>query len=207
MTAVAGITRSGVDVRKKWQDFASLAKKKASEIQDQSNWTGAPVNVHRVQALNDDEKRAMAIIGYSVSQSLTGGVDIHAGIKEEADPSGEQWKVEEEPRIPHLSTPAIPTSIPAMTPLLTTPTPSTVSTATASVMVELEREKVALLKDVCGLLREASERDAKYQQEVIVLKRAKLDLMARRLALQEERFEAKPSIITPEQQDGDADRS
>ncbi|XP_030218676.1 uncharacterized protein LOC115548292 [Gadus morhua] len=205
MTAVAGITRSDVDVRKKWQDFSSLAKKKASEIQDQSNWTGAPV--HRVQALNDDEKRAMAIIGYSVSQSLTGGVDIHAGIKEEADPSGEQWKEEEQPRIPRQSTPAIPTFIPAMTPLLTTPTPSTVSTATASVMVELEREKVALLKDVCGLLREASERDAKYQQEVIVLKRAKLDLMARQLALQEERFEAKPSIITPEQQDGDADGS
>ncbi|XP_059914131.1 uncharacterized protein LOC132462568 [Gadus macrocephalus] len=205
MTAVAGITRSSVDVRKKWQDFASITKKKASEFQHQSNLTG--VGLHRVQALNDDEKRAMAIIGYPVSQSLTAGVDIHAGIKEEADPSGEQWKEEEEPRIPHQSTSAIPASIPAMTPLLTTATPSTVSTATASVMVELEREKVALLKDVCGLLREASERDAKYQQEVIVLKRAKLDLMARRLALEGERFEVKPSIITPEQQDGDADGS
>ncbi|CAL8370680.1 unnamed protein product [Boreogadus saida] len=47
---------------------------------------------------------------------------------------------------------------------------------------ELEREKVALLRDVCGLLRESAD----YQKEVIVLKRAKLDIMARQLALEEE---------------------
>ncbi|CAL8237501.1 unnamed protein product [Arctogadus glacialis] len=76
-------------------------------------------------------------------------------------------------------------------------TPSTASTATASTatasiivrgcqcsqdLVELEREKVALLRDVCGLLRESAD----YQKEVIVLKRAKLDIMARQLALEEE---------------------
>ena len=31
MTALTGITRSDVDVGKKWQDFVSLTKKKASE--------------------------------------------------------------------------------------------------------------------------------------------------------------------------------
>ena len=92
-----------------------------------------------------------------------------------------------------------------MAPLLTTPstsaatsTPSTISTVTASIigrgcqcsqdLVELEREKVALLKDVFGLLLESSERDAQFQKEEIVLKRAKLDLMARQLAFEEERF-------------------
>ena len=54
--------------------------------------------------------------------------------------------------------------------------------------MELEREKVALLKDVFGLLLESSERDAQFQKEEIVLKRAKLDLMARQLAFEEERF-------------------
>ena len=61
--------------------------------------------------------------------------------------------------------------------------------------MELEREKVALLKDVCGLLRESSERDPQ------VHKRTKLDLMARQLALEEERFgQQSLSIIIPEQQ-------
>ena len=178
--------------------------------------TGA--GVHTAQALNDEEERALAIIGYSASQGIPGGVDIHAGITEEGDPSSEQWQEDEEPRIPHQSTSAAPTSIPVVTPLLTTPsssaatsTTSTVSTVTASIigrgcqcsqdLLELEREKVALLKDVCGLLQESSERDTQFQKEVIVLKRAKLDLMARQLALEEERFGLQSlSIIIPEQQ-------
>ena len=161
--------------------------------------TGA--GVHTAQALNDEEERAMAIIGYSASQGIPGGVDILAGITEEGDPSSEQWQEDEEPRIPHQSTSAAPTSIPVVTPLLTTPTPSTVSTVTASIigrgcqcsqdLLELEREKVALQKDVCGLLQESSERDTQFQKEVIVLKRAKLDLMARQLVLEEERLASK----------------
>ncbi|CAL8300653.1 unnamed protein product [Boreogadus saida] len=171
--------------------------------------TGA--GVHTAQALNDEEERAMAIIGYSASQGIPGGVDILAGITEEGDPSSEQWQEDEEPRIPHQSTSAAPTSIPVMTPLLTTPftsaatsTPSTVSTVTASIigrggqcsqdLVELEREKVALL-------RESSERDARFQKEVIVLKRAKLDLMARQLVLEEERIslfrDTRKDILSP----------
>ncbi|CAL8236953.1 unnamed protein product [Arctogadus glacialis] len=47
--------------------------------------TGA--GVHTAQALNDEEERAMAIIGYSASQGIPGGVDILAGITEEGDPS------------------------------------------------------------------------------------------------------------------------
>jgi hypothetical protein len=57
-------------------------------------------------------------------------------------------------------------------------TPSTASTATASIstfnscqcskdLVELERQKVSLLKDVCGLLREAAKRDSKFLEDDI----------------------------------------
>ncbi|CAL8398004.1 unnamed protein product [Boreogadus saida] len=53
------------------------------------------------QALNDEEERAMAIIDFSASQGIPGGVDILAGITEEGDPSSEQWQEDEEPRIPH----------------------------------------------------------------------------------------------------------
>ena len=188
MTALTGITRSDVDVRKKWQDFVSLTKKKASECRQQTNLTGAGVNT--AQALNDEEERAMAIIGFSASRGIPGGMDIHAGIPEEGDPSREEWQEEDEPKIAHQSTSAAPTSLPVMTAPSTSATistPSTASTATASIivrgcqcsqdLVELEREKVALLRDVCGLLRESAD----YHKEVIVLKRAKLDIMARQL--------------------------
>ncbi|CAL8253777.1 unnamed protein product [Gadus morhua 'NCC'] len=137
----------------------------------------------------------MAIIGFLASRSIPGGMDIHAGIPEEGDPSREQWQEDDEPRIAHQSTSAAPTSLPVMTAPSTSATistPPTASTATASIivrgcqcsqdLVELEREKVALLRDVCGLLRESAD----YQKEVIVLKRAKLDIMACRLALEEE---------------------
>ena len=62
-----------------------------------------------------------------------------------------------------------------------------------------------LLKDVCGLLREAAERDKAFQEEVILLKRAKLEIVARQLALEEEKLgqPAQLSIILPEHQ-GDA---
>ncbi|CAL8375237.1 unnamed protein product [Gadus morhua 'NCC'] len=137
----------------------------------------------------------MAIIGFSASRGIPGGMDIHAGIPEEGDPSRERWQEDDQPRIAHQSTSAAPTSLPVMTAPSTSATistPSTASTATASIivrgcqcsqdLVDLEREKVALLRDVCGLLRESAD----YHKEVIVLKRAKLDIMARQLALEEE---------------------
>ncbi|CAL8311112.1 unnamed protein product [Gadus morhua 'NCC'] len=135
----------------------------------------------------------MAIIGFSASRGIPGGMDIHAGIPEEGDLSREQWQEDDEPRIAHQSTSAAPTSLPVMTAPSTSATistPSIASTATASIIVRgcqcsqdlVELEKVALLRDVCGLLRESAD----YQKEWIVLKRAKLDIMARQLALEEE---------------------
>ncbi|KAK0140211.1 putative nuclease HARBI1 [Merluccius polli] len=238
---------------KKWREIAErmtvVTGRNRSELE--TTLTGAGVNT--AQPLNDEEEKAMAIIGFSASQGIPGGVDIHAGIQ---DPSGEQRQEAEEP-IPHQSTSAAPTSSPVlttlitalstsaaaisspiMTTLITAPstsaaatslpvvntgftapstsaaytTPSTASTATASItafnscqcsqdLVELEREKVVLLKDVCGLLREAAERDKAFQEEVILLKRAKLDIAARRLALEEEKLDQPQlSIILPEHQ-------
>ena len=130
----------------------------------------------------------MAIIGFSASQGIPGGVDIHAGLTEEGEPSSAQWKGDEEPMIPHQSTSTATASTASATTSTVTAPPDTASTATASTvtafnsckcsqdLVQLEREKVGLLKDVVGLLREAGERDSKFQQEALVLKRAKLEL-------------------------------
>ena len=197
ITAVTGTTRSDVEVRKKWQDFVSLTKKKASELRHQTTKTGAGVNT--AQALNDEEDRAMAIIGFSASQGIPGGVDIHAGLTEEGEPSSAQWKGDEEPRILYQSTSTATASTASATTSTVTAPPDTASTATASTvtafnsckcsqdLVQLEREKVGLLKDVVGLLREAGERDSKFQQEALVLKRAKLELASHQLALEEKK--------------------
>ena len=58
--------------------------------------------------LNDEEVRAMAIF-----HGIPGGMDIHAGITEEGDPSREQWQEDEEPRIPQQSTSAGPPPYPS----------------------------------------------------------------------------------------------
>ena len=179
MTALTGITRSDVEVRKKWQDFVSLTKKKALEIRHQTTKTVSGVNT--IQALSDEEERAIAIIGLSASP-VPGGCRYPAGITEEGEPL--EWQEDEEPKILHQST-------------STAATASTVTASTAIALnafnncqssqdlVELEREKVGLLKDVVGLLKEAAERDSKFQQELIALKRAKLELASRQLALDE----------------------
>ena len=81
---------SDVEVRKKWLDFVSLTKKKASEVRHQTTLTGAGVNT--AQALTNEEEPAMSIIGFSGSNVIPRGVDIHAGITEEGHPSSEQWQ-------------------------------------------------------------------------------------------------------------------
>ena len=44
ITVVAGTNRSDVEVRKKWQDFFSLTRKKALQLRHQATLTGAGVN-------------------------------------------------------------------------------------------------------------------------------------------------------------------
>ena len=51
MTVVTGTNRSDVEVRKKWQDFFSLTRKKALQLRHQATLTGTRVNT--AQSLND----------------------------------------------------------------------------------------------------------------------------------------------------------
>ncbi|CAL8236779.1 unnamed protein product [Arctogadus glacialis] len=69
-------------------------------------WPGMEADI-RKWALNDEEERAMAIIGFTASRGIPGGMDIHAGIPEEGDPSLEQWQEDDE--LAHQSTSAAPT--------------------------------------------------------------------------------------------------
>ena len=49
----------------------------------------------------------------AIFHGIPGGMDIHAGITEEGDPSREQWQEDEEPRIPQQSTSAGPPPYPS----------------------------------------------------------------------------------------------
>ena len=71
----------------------------------------------------------MAIICFSASQGIPGGVDIHAGITEEGDPSREQWQEDEEQSIRHQYTSTTLTSFPITMPLITAPSTSTAATS------------------------------------------------------------------------------
>ncbi|RXN05974.1 myb-related transcription partner of profilin-like protein [Labeo rohita] len=63
-------------------------------------------------------------------------------------------------------------------------------------LVQLEREKLDVLKDIRQSLKEANEMNNNFQKQIIELKKAKLALEERRLSLEEMRF-ARPSISVP----------
>lgn len=59
-TAVNGTSRSDGEVRKKWTDFVSLTKKKASDLYHQTTLTGAGVNMaQRVGERQTDSSRGV----------------------------------------------------------------------------------------------------------------------------------------------------
>ncbi|RXN06821.1 myb-related transcription partner of profilin-like protein [Labeo rohita] len=63
-------------------------------------------------------------------------------------------------------------------------------------LVQLEQEKLDVLKDIRQSLKEANEINNNFQKQIIELKKAKLALEERRLSLEEMRF-ARPSISVP----------
>ncbi len=71
--------------------------------------------------------------------------------------------------------------------------------------MQLEKEKLSLMKELRDIAKAASERDAEFQQELLVLKRAKLQVEARRLVMEEERLSQSgisvPLVLSDQQGD------
>ncbi|XP_051958612.1 myb-related transcription factor, partner of profilin-like [Xyrauchen texanus] len=210
LTATRGVQRSGKEVRKKWQDFASLAKRKRALQRIAIKKTGGGTNESPL--LTAEEEKALSILGTSASDGISGGIDIHGGVgitQPEPEPEPESGpSCSEEPSVSsaisqHLPSPSPPNNPPRPQPpssvfqtAATTPQQFENVCSCSQDLVQLEREKLDVLKDIRQCLQEANERDNNFQQQLIELKKAKLALKERRLALEEMSF-ARPSISVP----------
>lgn len=206
LTATRGIKRSGKEVRKKWQDYSSLAKRKRALQRKTMNKTGGGPN--DAPLLTAEEEKALSILGTTASDGICGGVDLHGGVglsqpEPEPGPSGSQEQSGSPPIDRHLPSPS-----PLTSPSISQP-PFSIVQATATTpqqfenvcgcsqdLVQLEREKLDVLKDIRQSLKESNEMNNNFQKQIIELKKAKLALEERRLALEEMTF-ARPSISVP----------
>ncbi|XP_061569032.1 myb-related transcription factor, partner of profilin-like [Cololabis saira] len=200
-------------VRKKWQEFQSQTKKKGAKVKQENMDTegGAPV----ATILTSDEERVLTIIAETASESFSGGIDLlgDEGLSENTEGEEEQEKEPSGSRAtantsPAEDEPARSSPVPAAGPCvrmrggLTWRPPVTTCTCSET-LVRLEREKLALLRGIEGQL----ERQTAFQEEMVQIKRQKLELQRRQLALAEAQFKH-PSIsvpIIPPRDGGDAD--
>ncbi|XP_026114784.1 myb-related transcription factor, partner of profilin-like, partial [Carassius auratus] len=210
LTATRGVQRSGKEVHKKWQDFASLAKRKRALQRTAIKQTGDGTNESPL--LSAEEEKALSILGTSASDGISGGIDIHGGVgitQPEPEPEPDSGpSCSEEPSVSSAISEHLPSPSPPKNPPRPQPPSSVVQTAATTTqqfenvcscsqdLVQLEREKLDVLKDIRQCLQEANERDNNFQQQLIELKKAKLALKERRLALEEMSF-ARPSISVP----------
>ncbi|XP_048009268.1 myb-related transcription factor, partner of profilin-like [Megalobrama amblycephala] len=116
LTATRGVKRSGKEVRKKWQDFASLAKRKRALQRTAIKKTGGGTNESPL--LTAEEEKALSILGTSASDGISGGIDIHGavGLTQPEPEPGPSCSEE-------LYSPAISQHIPSPTPPNNPPRP------------------------------------------------------------------------------------
>ncbi|KAL2098404.1 hypothetical protein ACEWY4_007611 [Coilia grayii] len=223
LAATTGVARTGEEVRKKWQDFSSLAMRKAAAVRRDTTATGGEPTT--AVPLTPAEERAVSLLGSTAAVGIEGGVDVHGGRASDAAttlaagssplPTSPQ-PASPRPASPQRASPGptspLPTSpqhaspqqaSPQPAPRTCSPTPASATLATLSEqcscsqdLVQLEREKLEVLKELRDTVKEASARDARFQQELLVVKRAKLELEARRLLLAEQKL-ARPSLSLP----------
>ncbi|KAL2094400.1 hypothetical protein ACEWY4_009119 [Coilia grayii] len=193
LAAITDVARTGEEVRKKWQDFSSLEKRKAAAVRRDTTATGGGPSTTAPLTLEED--RAVSVLGSMASVGIEGGVDVHRARRTSPQTASPQ------PTSPQLTSPE--TTSPQPAPRSCSPTPASATLATLSEqcscsqdLVQLKREKLEVLKELRYVVKEASAREARFQQEVLELKRAKLDLEAKRLLLAEQKL-TRPALSVP----------
>ncbi|XP_067085427.1 myb-related transcription factor, partner of profilin-like [Osmerus mordax] len=203
-------------VRKKWQEFQSQTKKKGAKVRRETMGTGGGAPC--ATTLTPDEEKVLSIIGKTASEGIGGGIDLlgDEGLsgnsegeeEEDEEPSGSRAATCTSPGEDH---PPQPSPVPARQPAgpgvrmrggLRWRPPITTCTCSET-LVRLEREKLVVLRGIEGQL----ERQTALQEEMVQIKRQRLELHQRQLALAEAQFN-RPSISVPiilPQVGGDAD--
>ncbi|XP_035287162.1 uncharacterized protein LOC118234612 [Anguilla anguilla] len=190
-------------VRKKWQDFASLAKSRGAAVRREIAKTGAGLSV--VPSLTPDEEKALSIIGHTASQGISGGIDVRSGKGTSTlQPSGEGTSTpppepSSPPQSSHASSPSRCGSPPRQKP------------APEHLRCEVEcqgRESCAAAAAktfsvwrrrswwCCEGIEAQLEMSNSLQREMLEVKKAKLDLLQRQYDLAEAQFH-RPSISVP----------
>ncbi|KAL2093127.1 hypothetical protein ACEWY4_010439 [Coilia grayii] len=208
LAATTGVARTGEEVCKKWQDFSSLVKRKAAAVRWDTTATGG----------GPTTAAPLTPEGSTAAVGIEGDVDVHGGrasVVATTLPAGPSPRpASPQPASPQPASPQRATAetaspqhaspqqaSPQPAPRTCSPTPASATLATLSEqcscsqdLVQLEREKLEVLKELRDTVKEASARDARFQQELLVVKRAELE--ARRLLLAEQKL-ARPSLSLP----------
>ncbi|XP_062341563.1 uncharacterized protein LOC134039608 [Osmerus eperlanus] len=202
-------------VRKKWQEFQSQTKKKSAKVRRESMGTGG--GAPGAPTLTPDEEKVLSIIGKKASEGISWGLNLlgDEGLsenseeeEEEEEPSGSRAATCTSPGEDHPPQPSpVPVRQPAgpgvcMRGCLRGRPPITTCTCSET-LVRLEREKLVVLRGIEGQL----ERQTALQEEMVQIKRQRLELHRRQLALAEAQIN-RPSISVPiilPQDGGDAD--
>lgn len=184
-------------VRKKWQEFQSQTKKKAATVKHKGRITGGGSSTNSDNELTPEEKTALAIIGKIRPEAAELGVEVRV-VEPLSDPKNEPCEsgLGQAPGPPNSSSASMDydSEVPQLPPV----PEQHVGPAIASVrslaghaqttccgcsetLVELEREKVEALRRIERHL----ERSTALQQEIVELKRQKLELQRRGMPLAE----------------------
>lgn len=186
--------RDWVSVRKKWQEFQSQTKKRRARA------TGAPEEM----TLTPDEEKALFIVDMMASEGIGGGIDVLVD-EEITESSGDEEEPPGSGAARHTSSPDEddpPPPGPAPSRLAARPTgyawggltrrPCVTACTCSEALLGLEREKLAVLRAIEAQL----QRQSAVQEEMLQMKREKLELQRRQLALAEAQLN-QPSISVP----------
>ncbi|KAG9267495.1 myb-related transcription factor, partner of profilin-like [Astyanax mexicanus] len=184
--------------------FFSLAKKRGAELRRERSKTGGGQLL--TVPLTSEEERVLAILGPTVTEGISGGVDVCLNEFPSTSP---------QPASPVLPSPCSSTASSAgpshKGPSLTGPCarprsernkrPSACGCIEELIALEKERlqtdkDQVQLKREELQLRREEVQQRERHHQELQSIKKSKLQILAKQLELAEAQF-SRPSISVP----------
>ena len=184
----SGAPRDWQEVRKKWHDFASIAKNRNAAVRRERLLTGAGPST--LPELSQMEEKALAIIGETPCDGVSGGIDPRRG-----DAEGPQVKRSPSPALTISQDRPAATASPASSPSQATPPPyrcRLTSCRCSEELIAMDKEKLVVLHGIEERMKEAND----LARQALQLKRAKLDLAIQQHALAVSQFQG-PAISVP----------
>nr|XP_015214045.1 PREDICTED: myb-related transcription factor, partner of profilin-like [Lepisosteus oculatus] len=191
ISACSAFRRSGTEVRRKWHDCSSLAKRRAELNREKSETGGGQL---LTLPLTPEEERVLGILGPSVTEGIPGGVDVSLNELPSTSPQ-----------------PASPVHLSSRSSTGSSPGPSCAGLSQRAPpekdresnpsgygeeLVALGKERLQLEKEQLQLKQEELQQRERHYQELVLLNKAKLDILAKQLALAEAQFN-RPSNPVP----------